>query len=149
MSLLPYYLYKVSNYLDIYKLSIFSKCVVIFNRLLFGAYIPSSCILGKKVRFGYGGSGVVLHGRCIVGSGTIICPGVVIGGTSKSIDVPKVGDNCFLGAGAKIIGPITIGSNVFVAPNSVVTKSIPCNSLAVGIPAKVIKTNININDYIG
>lgn len=46
---------------------------------------------------------------------------------------PKIGHNCFIGAGAKLIGPIEIGSNVVIGANTVVTKSIPDNAVVVGV----------------
>ncbi|MFA1575337.1 hypothetical protein [Vibrio cyclitrophicus] len=148
MSSFPFYLYKISSFLYRHKLILLSKIVVLINRLLFGAYIPASCILSNNVRFGYGGSGVVLHGRARIGENTIICPGVVIGGSSKHIDVPVIGDNCFIAPGAKIIGSISIGSGVFIAPNSVVITNVPNDCLVAGIPAEIKKENITISDYM-
>jgi serine O-acetyltransferase len=51
---------------------------------------------------------------------------------------PKLGNNVYVGAGAKIIGEITIGNNVKIGANAVVTKDLPSNVTAVGIPAKII-----------
>jgi len=52
--------------------------------------------------------------------------------------VPKIGDNVYIAPGAKLIGGITIGNNVAIGANSVVTKSIPDNAVVVGIPGEVI-----------
>jgi serine O-acetyltransferase len=53
-------------------------------------------------------------------------------------DAPRIGNNVNIGAGAKILGPISIGNNVDIGANSVVIKDVPDNSLAVGIPARII-----------
>lgn len=55
--------------------------------------------------------------------------------------IPRIGNNVILSSGAKIIGGITIGNNVTIGANAVVTKDVPDNSIAVGIPAKVIAVN--------
>jgi serine O-acetyltransferase len=119
----------------------------IFIRILFGCQIGTGTKLGKNVVLGYGGLGIVIHPRAVIGDNVNIGPGVVIGGTSGKYEVPRVGENTIISAGAKIIGPISIGRNCLIGANAVVVKDIPDNSLVVGIPAKVIKENINIQDY--
>ena len=52
----------------------------------------------------------------------------------------KIGNNVWIGTGAKIIGSLTIGDNVIVSANAVVTKSIPSNVVVAGVPARIIKT---------
>jgi len=73
---------------------------------------------------------------------------VTIGGTSKKVEVPILGNHVYVGAGAKILGPIKIGDNVVIGANAVVVKDIPDGSLVVGIRAKVIKTNILKSEYV-
>lgn len=77
---------------------------------------------------------VVLAGDAVIGENVTIMHGVTIGsnvtGNNKA---PIIGDNSFIGAGAKIIGNCTLGENVIVGANSVVTKDIPANSTVVGI----------------
>ena len=75
-----------------------------------------------------------------IGTDCSLRPGVVIGkNLINDQEKPTIGNNVHIGVGAKIIGPITIGNNVIVGANSVVTKNIESNSIAVGIPAKIIK----------
>ena len=59
----------------------------------------------------------------------------------------KLGKNAIISSGAKVIGPIKIGKNCIIGANAVVVKDIPDNCLAVGIPAKIIKKNIDIKNY--
>ena len=51
---------------------------------------------------------------------------------------PTIGNNVFIGCGAKILGKVSIGNNVIIGANSVVTKDIPDNAIAVGVPAHII-----------
>lgn len=87
------------------------------------------------------GDFIWVNPKCHIGKNCTLRPGVVFG--RKSNDIPpnsvKVGDNCDFGIGAKIIGDVCIGNNVSIGANAVVTKDIPDNSVAVGVPAKVIK----------
>ena len=98
-------------------------------------------------KFAYGGIALVIHSRAIIGKNCIVGQCVTIGGRSRHYDVPKIGDNVYIGAGAKILGPITVGNNSVIGAGAVVLKDVPENSIIVGIPAKVIKTNINSKDF--
>ena len=130
------------------KIPLIPKLITLFNRLIFGCYLPYQIKLGKDFVVGYGGIGIVVHHRTIVGDNVHIDQNVTIGGTSKKIEVPKLGNNIYIGAGAVIIGPITIGDDVVIGANAVVNKDIPSNSLVVGVPAKVIKSGIKKEDYV-
>jgi serine O-acetyltransferase len=61
--------------------------------------------------------------------------------------VPRIGNNVFIGVGAKILGPVTVGDGAVIGANAVVTHDVPSRCLAAGIPAKVIKTNIDSAVY--
>lgn len=125
-----------------------AKTITYIIRLVFGCYFPYQLKLGKKFILGYGGIGIVIHHNTIFGDDIHIDQNVTIGGTSKKIDVPKFGSHVYIGAGAVIIGPITIGDNVVIGANSVVVKDVPSGSLVLGIPGKVIKTGIKKEDYV-
>ena len=130
------------------KIPIIPILITYLIRLLFGCYLPYKLKLGKNFKIGYGGLGVVIHDRVIIGDDCHIDQNVTIGGTSKKYIVPKIGNKVYIGAGAKVIGPIVIGDNVVIGANSVVVKSIPSGSLVVGVPGKIIKSNILKSDYI-
>ena len=95
------------------------------------------------VKFAYGGIATVIHARAVVGKNTVIGQCVTIGGRSRHYEVPKIGDNVYIGAGAKILGPVTVGDNSVIGAGAVVLKDVPANSVVVGVPAKVIKTDID------
>jgi serine O-acetyltransferase len=71
----------------------------------------------------------------------------VIGGTSQIYEVPVIGDNTVIAPGAKILGPVKIGKNCVIGANAVVLKDVPDNSVAAGIPAKIVKKDIDISKY--
>ena len=76
-----------------------------------------------------------------VGDNCTLYQGVTLGGTGKDIGKrhPTLGDNVMVGSGAKVLGPLYVGSNSKIAANAVVLHPVPENSTAVGIPAKVVR----------
>lgn len=109
-----------------------------FIRFKFNSIIPYTAEIDEGTRLGYGGIGVVIHTKAKIGKNCVISQNVTIG--SRGIN-PIIGDNVFIGPGSKCIGG-RIGSNVVIGANSVVTKEIPNNCVAAGVPAKVISTDI-------
>lgn len=148
MSNLVYNIYRLQVILLRLRLRYLSLVLLYFSRILFSAWIPGSAKIGRRTKLGYGGLGIVIHHRAVIGEDCVIDQNVTIGGTSKHFEVPRIGSKVYIGAGAKILGPITIGSNVVIGANSVVTKSVPNNCLVVGVPGRVIKTNIEMSSYV-
>ena len=139
--------YRLSNFLYRIKIPLIPKLIYYFQYLLFNCAIPGEVKIGKNTKFGYGGIAVVIHKRAVIGHNCKIGTSVTIGGTSKKYEVPIIGDNVRISTGAKILGPIKIGNNVIIGANSVVLIDVPDNCLVVGVPGKIIKTNINVEEY--
>ena len=140
-------LYKIGNCLYRLKFPLLPKFINVLIRLTKNSAVFCETKIGKGTIFAYGGIALVIHRRAVIGENCIIGSCVTIGGKSKSIDVPIIGDNCFIASGAKILGDIRIGDNCVIGANAVVVKDVPDNCLVAGIPAKVLKTNINPKDY--
>ena len=89
------------------------------------------------------GSGVVIGETAEIGKDVTLYHGVTLGGTSWSQGKrhPTLEDNVVVGAGAKVLGPITIGIGAKVGANSVVVKDVPAHKTIVGIPGKVVKSD--------
>ncbi|MBQ4651228.1 MAG: serine acetyltransferase, partial [Oscillospiraceae bacterium] len=87
------------------------------------------------------GMGIVIGETAEIGDDCLIYHGVTLGGTGKDVGKrhPTIGNNVLIGAGAKVLGPFTVGNNSRIAANSVVLSEIPDDSTAVGVPARVIK----------
>lgn len=88
------------------------------------------------------GMGVVIGETAEVGNHVTLFQGVTLGGTGKERGKrhPTLGNHVVVGAGAKILGGITIGDNVKIGANSVVVKSVPPDSTVIGVPARIIKS---------
>lgn len=102
---------------------------------------------GAKIGAGFfidHGMGVVIGETAEIGENVTLYQGVTLGGTGKEKGKrhPTIGSNVVIGAGTKVLGAITIGDNVTIGANSVVLKSIPGNSIVVGVPGRVTKKKI-------
>ena len=115
-------------------------------------YIPYNTKIGPGFYVGHPGN-IVVNWAATIGSNCNLSPGVVIGISNRGkVGCPEIGDNVFIGPGAKIFGKIKIGDNVAIGANSVVTSDIPDSAVVVGIPAKIIsykgsKGYINRTEY--
>ena len=105
----------------------------------YGISIPYDTNIGAGLYIGHFG-GIFVNYKAIIGKNCNINQDVSIGAAygGNYPGVPKIGDNVYIAPGAKLIGGITIGNNVAIGANSVVTKSIPDNAVVVGIPGEVI-----------
>ena len=119
----------------------------------FGISIPYDTSIDSGFYIGHFG-GIVVNRRCIVGKNCNISHGVTLGQANRGANkgYPRLGDNVYIGPGAKIIGGISIGNNVAIGANCVVTKDVPDNSVVVGVPGRVVsKTGsagyVNNTDY--
>ncbi|MFB2983474.1 serine O-acetyltransferase [Microseira sp. BLCC-F43] len=108
-------------------------------RNTYGIELPYTVKLGRRVIFEHQ-HGIVIHGYCEIGDDCYIRQGVTIGNRylERPLEAPKLGDRVNVGAGAKILGGVTIGDDVNIGANAVVLKDIPSGMTAVGIPAKII-----------
>lgn len=106
-------------------------------RIISQCEIPPTCTVGKGLRLEHGGKGTVIHSKVTIGENARIFHQVTIGISGAGEEIPpKIGNNVLIGTGAKIIGDIFVGDNARIGANAVVTKNVPENSTAVGIPAR-------------
>ncbi|MFC2061049.1 serine O-acetyltransferase [Elusimicrobiota bacterium] len=105
-----------------------------------GISISCNARIGGGLYIGHFGQ-IIVHPDVIMGENCNIGQGITIGtaGVGKT-GAPVIGNNVYIGTGAKVLGRITIGNNVRIGANAVVIKDIPDNATAVGVPAKVVKT---------
>ena len=109
-----------------------------FGRLLTGIEIHPAAKIGRRFFIDHG-MGVVIGETAEVGDDCMLYHGVTLGGTSLEATKrhPTLGDGVVVGAGAKILGPITLGEGAHVGANAVVVKDVPANTTAVGVPARL------------
>lgn len=110
-----------------------------FIEITTGISIPAATDIGKGFRIHHFG-GVIFHSNVKMGENCTVYQGVTLGDKGGWGNPPTIGNNVLIGAGAKVLGDITIGDNVAIGANAVVLSSIPPNSIAAGIPAKVVGT---------
>lgn len=142
-------IYRIGNWCHKKKIPIIPKVCFYINFLVFNSAIPSTCEIGEGTRFAYGAIGVVLHSNCKIGNNCMIGQNVTIGGKSgpNGGGVPTIGDNCYISAGARLIGNVKVEDNSVVGANAVVLKDVPSNCIVAGVPSKIIKRDINIKEY--
>jgi serine O-acetyltransferase len=131
--------YRVAHFFYKHKIPVLPKLIKLIIFMVYNSVVPYECVIGKNTKLGYGGIAVVIHKNCVIGSNCTISQNVTIGGREGRKSVPVIGDNVFIGAGAKVIGDIKVGSGAIIGANAVVIKDIPQNAVVAGVPAKIIK----------
>lgn len=135
------YFYRVSRWLYLHHIPVLPKLITLLIFLIYNSKIPYQAKIGRGSTFGYGGMGVVIHSKSIIGVNCTICQQVTIGGggNSRFPGVPVIGNNVYIAKGSIVMGGITIGNNVTIGANAVVTKPVPDNAIVAGVPAKILR----------
>lgn len=105
----------------------------------YGIEIPASTQIGRRVVIEHQ-HGIVIHGHCVIGNDCRIRQGVTLGnklGGDRRHEAPILGDRVDVGAGAKVLGRITMGDDAIIGANAVVLIDVPAGAVAVGVPATV------------
>ena len=108
-------------------------------RAVTGVDIHPEAQIGRRVFIDHA-TGVVIGQTAQVGDDVVIFHGVTLGGVAMTPGKrhPTVGNHVMIGAGAKVLGPITIGTGVKIGANAVVVKDVPCGNVAIGVPARLL-----------
>ena len=128
------------------KRRILARMVSNYAKFWTGIEIHPGAQIGRRLVIDHG-VGVVIGETAVIGDDVLIYHGVTLGG--RTLDPvkrhPTVGDRVIVGAGAKLIGNITIGNDCRVGANAVVTKDMPAGTVAVGVNARLV--NVTGDDY--
>ena len=140
--------YRLAHFLWKAKLPFLPRLVSQTARFLTGVEIHPGAQIGPGLFIDHG-MGVVIGETSVIGSNVTLFQGVTLGGTGKETGKrhPTLGDNIVVGAGAKVLGNITIGSNSYIGANAVVIKDVPPNTTVVGVPGHVTKQDGKRIDY--
>jgi len=132
--------HRITHWLWEHQLFFFARSLSQFARWLTGIEIHPGAIIGRRFFIDHG-MGVVIGETAEVGNNVTLYHGVTLGGVSleKGKRHPTLENNVVVGAGAKILGAIVIGSGSRIGANAVVVKSVPPDSVVVGIPGQVVK----------
>lgn len=132
--------HRVSHWFWQRNLKLFARWFSQLMRSLTGIEIHPGATIGPGFFIDHG-MGIVIGETAEVGADVTLYHGVTLGGTSsnKGKRHPTIGDRVVIGAGAKVLGAITIGSDSRIGANAVVVKSVPPNSVVVGVPGQIVK----------
>ena len=139
--------YRLTHFLWRYKLRWLARFISTLARWITGIEIHPGAVIGRRFFIDHG-MGVVIGETAIIGDDCMLYHGVTLGGTSwdKVKRHPTLKNGVVIGAGAKILGPITLGNNVRVGSNSVVVRSIDDNETVVGIPGRIVRQKTEDGD---
>jgi serine O-acetyltransferase len=119
-------------------------------RWLTGVEIHPAAVIGRRFFIDHG-MGIIVGETAIIGDDVLLYQGVTLGGTGNETGKrhPTLGDRVVVGAGAKVLGNIHIGSDTRIGANSVVLSNVPAHSTVVGIPGKVVRRRkVDENDAL-
>lgn len=133
-------MYRLSHFLWNKKFFTTARVISSFARFLTGVDIHPGARIGKNLFIDHA-TGVVIGETAEIGDDVTLYHGVTLGGTSfhQGKRHPTLGDRVIIGAGAKILGPITIGNDARIGSNAVVLSNVPDSATAVGVPAQVVR----------
>lgn len=133
-------IHRLSHWLWRKNLKWLARTLSTFSRWLTGVEIHPGATIGRRFFIDHG-MGVVIGETAEVGDDVTLYQGVTLGGTSwnKGKRHPTLEDGVIVGAGAKILGPFSVGAGAKIGSNAVVTKEVPAGATVVGIPGKVVQ----------
>jgi len=141
------FLHRFTHKLWNLKLPLIPRVLSQINRSITGIEIHPGAKIGRKVFIDHG-MGVVIGETAEIGDNCLLYQGVTLGGTGKNHGKrhPTLKENVVVGAGAKVLGSITVGANTRIGAGSVVVRSVQGNSTVVGIPGRVVhQSGVKIN----
>jgi serine O-acetyltransferase len=128
-----------AHWLWTHDFKLIARVIAALIRWLTGVEIHPAATVGPGLFIDHA-TGVVIGETAEIGENVTIYQGVTLGGTSleRGKRHPTVGDRVTIGAGAKILGPVTVGSDSRIGANAVVVRPVPANSVVVGVPGQVV-----------
>lgn len=136
--------HKISKFFYNHKMFFIARLISEFAKRRTGIEIHPAATIGKGLFIDHG-TGVVIGQTTIIGDNVTMFHGVTLGGTGNEKTKkrhPTIGNNVFIGSGAKVLGNITIGDSAKIGANAVVLKNVEEGSTVVGIPGYVVKENV-------
>ncbi len=141
--------YRIANKIKKWKIPFLPRLISQFARFLTGIEIHPGAQIGEKFFIDHG-MGVVIGETTVIGDDVLIYQGVTLGGTGKDLGKrhPSIGDRVTIGAGAKILGNIKIGSDSNIGAGSVVIDDVPEHSTVVGVPGRITRQSFYVQGQL-
>jgi serine O-acetyltransferase len=138
------WIHKVAHFLYLWQIPLLPRLLNYLSRFFTGIDIHPGAEIEDGILIDHG-TGVVIGETAIIKKGCLIYQNVTLGGTGKEVGKrhPTLKENVVVGAGAKVLGNITIQKNVRIGANSVVMRDVPENCTVVGIPGRVVKNTVS------
>ncbi|MDR0937463.1 MAG: serine O-acetyltransferase [Oscillospiraceae bacterium] len=139
--------WRLAHFLWVHKWHFLARCISQWARFWTGIEIHPGATIGKRFVIDHG-SGVVVGETTEIGDDCLIYQGVTLGGTGKDKGKrhPTLGNNVIVGAGAKILGPFTVGDNAKIAAGAIVIREVREDSTVVGVAAKELIREMQLTD---
>ena len=133
--------YRMAHALEQVRVPVIPRLIMTIARILTGIEIHPAATIGRGLFIDHG-TGVVIGETSVLGDRVTLFQGVTLGGTGKERGKrhPTIGNNVVIGAGAKVLGNITIGSDSMIGANAVVVRDVPEHSTVVGVPGRITRT---------
>ena len=134
--------HRLAHWLNRHRCRFLARAVSQWSRFWTGIEIHPGATIGRRFVIDHG-TGIVIGETAEIGDDVLIYQGVTLGGTGKDVGKrhPTIGSNVMIGAGAKVLGPITVHNNTRIAAGAVVLQEVPEGATAVGVPAQIVRVN--------
>ena len=133
-------MYRFAHFLHVHNYKFLARVISQLTKFFTGIEIHPGAQIGHGVFIDHG-EGVVVGETAVIGNNVVLYQGVTLGGTGKDKGKrhPTIEDGVMISAGAKVLGPFTVGRNAKIGAGSIVLKEVPPNATVVGIPGRVVK----------
>lgn len=133
-------MYRLAHFFHRHRYKLLARIISTLAKFFTGIEIHPAARIGEGVFIDHG-VGVVIGETAVVGNNVVIYQGVTLGGTGKDKGKrhPTIEDGVMISAGAKVLGPFTVGKNAKIGAGSIVLKEVPPNATVVGVPGRVVR----------
>lgn len=141
--------HRIAHKLRYWKIPVLPRLISYWSRVFTGIEIHPGATIGRRFFIDHG-MGVVIGETTIIGDDVLLYQGVTLGGTGKEHGKrhPTIENNVIIGAGAKVLGNVIIGSNSRIGAGSVVVDDVPCDSTVVGVPGRVVHQRVMVDGQL-